>query len=87
MTGVEHLGQYVFEMSQAKVEAVRKGEGVILMDTDAPGLSGEMSGDEDDDNAVQNVEEVGYDAAFEAEDEIQPLDAEATEKALDEYPQ
>lgn len=26
MTGVEHLGQYVFEMARAKVEALKKGE-------------------------------------------------------------
>lgn len=26
MTGVEHLGQYVFEMARAKVEALKRGE-------------------------------------------------------------
>ena len=29
MTGVEHLGQYVFEMTQAKVEMLRKGDGSL----------------------------------------------------------
>lgn len=29
MTGVEHLGQYVYEMTQAKVEAIKKGEGMM----------------------------------------------------------
>ena len=29
MTGVEHLGQYVYEMTQAKVEAIKKGEGML----------------------------------------------------------
>lgn len=29
MEGVEHLGQYVFEMTKAKVEAIKKGEGVL----------------------------------------------------------
>jgi intron-binding protein aquarius len=87
MTGVEHLGQYVFEMSQAKVEAVRKGEGVMLVDTDAVGLSVEMSGDEDDDDAARSPEEVVDEEAFEAEEEIQPPDKGDAEKALDEYPQ
>ena len=29
MEGVEHLGQYVFEMTQAKVEMLRRGENVL----------------------------------------------------------
>jgi intron-binding protein aquarius len=29
MEGVEHLGQYVFEMTKAKVEAIKKGEGQL----------------------------------------------------------
>ena len=29
MEGVEHLGQYVFEMTQAKVEMLRKGESAL----------------------------------------------------------
>jgi intron-binding protein aquarius len=29
MEGVEHLGQYVFEMTKAKVEAIKRGEGVL----------------------------------------------------------
>ncbi|MCJ1466739.1 hypothetical protein MMC07_005359 [Pseudocyphellaria aurata] len=29
MVGVEHLGQYVFEMTQAKTEALKKGESVV----------------------------------------------------------
>ena len=30
MEGVEHLGQYVFEMTQAKVEMLKKGRNVLL---------------------------------------------------------
>jgi intron-binding protein aquarius len=30
MEGVEHLGQYVFEMTQAKVEMLKRGEGHLL---------------------------------------------------------
>lgn len=29
MEGVEHLGQYVFEMTQAKVEMLKRGEQVL----------------------------------------------------------
>lgn len=29
MEGVEHLGQYVFEMTQAKVEMLKRGEKVL----------------------------------------------------------
>ncbi len=29
MEGVEHLGQYVFEMTQAKVEMLKGGENVL----------------------------------------------------------
>ncbi len=29
MTGVEHLGQYVFEMTQAKVRMLKEGMGVL----------------------------------------------------------
>ena len=30
MEGVEHLGQYVFEMTQAKMEMLKRGENVLL---------------------------------------------------------
>ena len=29
MDGVEHLGQYVFEMTQAKLEMLKRGENVL----------------------------------------------------------
>ena len=83
---MEHLGQYVFEMSQAKVEAVKKGEGVVLVETDTAGISADISDDEDD-NAGQIVEEPVYDGPLTPEDEIQALDKEAAEKSLDAYPQ
>ncbi len=85
MTGVEHLGQYVFEMSQAKVEAVKRGEGVELVGTDTGGLSGAMSGDEDE--AIQDVEEMIDEEGFEAEEDGMPLDNGETDKILEEYPQ
>ncbi len=29
MEGVEHLGKYVYEMTQAKIRAIREGGGVL----------------------------------------------------------
>ena len=44
MTGVEHLGQYVFEMTHAKVEAFKRGEIVVRVEE----TGGEMGGIEDE---------------------------------------
>jgi intron-binding protein aquarius len=44
MEGVEHLGQYVFEMTQAKVKAM--GDGDITMDTTPEGEEGLLDEDE-----------------------------------------
>ncbi|KAF2772813.1 P-loop containing nucleoside triphosphate hydrolase protein [Teratosphaeria nubilosa] len=53
MEGVEHLGQYVYEMTQAKVKALKEGGGVL-----PPAASGgrvEEDGEgEGDDEAVEN---------------------------------
>lgn len=54
MEGVEHLGQYVFEMTQAKVKAMGDGEMVVddAGPVDEDGLLDEdedMLGDEDED--------------------------------------
>ncbi|KAJ5128522.1 CWF11 family [Penicillium atrosanguineum] len=57
MEGVEHLGQYVFEMTQAKVKALGDGE-MVVDDTgpvDEDGLLDEdeaMLGDEDEDEDI-----------------------------------
>lgn len=64
MTGVEHLGQYVFDMTQAKLEAVKAGENVVLVGIDAAGLSGS-----DEDEAIQDEEEVVDDEGFEVEED------------------
>lgn len=58
MEGVEHLGQYVFEMTQAKVKAM--GDGAMVLDESAPGDEGDnvdedevMAGaDEDEDGDI-----------------------------------
>ena len=81
MTGVEHLGQYVFEMSQAKLEAVRKGERMILAETNA---TADLISDEEE--AVQDAEEIIDDDGFEVEEEGNPEESARTDKEAD-YPQ
>ena len=64
MTGVEHLGQYVYDMTQAKLESIRAGENVVLVGTDVAGGtdtaglsgSGDMASDADVDEAIPDVE-------------------------------
>lgn len=48
MAGLEHLGQYVYEMTQAKIKALQGGQEVfppVVEDVD-------MDGDEADENGV-----------------------------------
>lgn len=56
MEGVEHLGQYVFEMTKAKVEALKNGGGVL------PPVAQTGVDSEDEDEGVVKDE-------FEAEDD------------------
>ncbi|TKX26436.1 pre-mRNA-splicing factor-like protein 1 [Elsinoe australis] len=53
MEGVEHLGQYVFEMTRAKVEDLKRGEG-RLEEVEEVRVGG--SDDEDDEEEVEEVE-------------------------------
>lgn len=46
MEGVEHLGQYVFEMTQAKVKAMGDGE-MVVDDATPDGEDGLLDEDED----------------------------------------
>lgn len=48
MEGVEHLGQYVFEMTKAKVEALKRGGGVLP--------SAAVIKDEDEDEDEEGLE-------------------------------
>ncbi|KAJ5895369.1 hypothetical protein N7495_007060 [Penicillium taxi] len=52
MEGLEHLGQYVFEMTEAKVKSM--GDGAMVLDNAAP--NGEDSGI-DDDEVMEGAEE------------------------------
>lgn len=75
MVGVEHLGQYVFEMTQAKVEALKKGEATVTADgtlaLEEPSQEMDWAEDEEDEQM----------AAAEAEDdeEAEGADAENAE--------
>lgn len=64
MVGVEHLGRYVFEMTQAKVAALRRGETVLAPAEDDLMIRVEEDGEEGDlvlkeDEEVEEDEEEG----------------------------
>lgn len=61
MEGVEHLGQYVFEMTKAKVEALKAGGGVL------PPVA--QTGDDSDDDG--GVLEEGFEAEVDYEDAVE----------------
>ncbi|KAK5715134.1 hypothetical protein LTR15_010550 [Elasticomyces elasticus] len=52
MEGVEHLGQYVYEMTQAKVKALKEGDGVLPPPAIAGRVEDEDEGEEDEEEAV-----------------------------------
>jgi intron-binding protein aquarius len=62
MAGVEHLGQYVFEMTQAKVKQLKAGELKLLV------VEEEMMVDDEDDG-VDIMEEVEPDELEDIEEE------------------
>ena len=47
MEGVEHLGQYVYEMTKAKVEDMKKGQAVLMEEDDMVINSSEEEDEED----------------------------------------
>lgn len=57
MEGVEHLGQYVFEMTQAKVKAM--GDGEMVIDDDAAPNGEDGFPDEDEDMMGADEDEDG----------------------------
>ena len=67
MEGVEHLGQYVYEMTQAKVKALKEGDGAL-----PPAAPTAVRDEEDDeveegDGAVDDVDEAdeeGFEAGL-----------------------
>lgn len=79
MVGVEHLGRYVFEMTQAKVAALRRGETVLasvennlMTAVEEDGEEGEVvlkddqEVEDDEDEVEEEEEEAGVDVAEDA---------------------
>lgn len=55
MAGLEHLGQYVYEMTQAKIKALRGGQEALQLVVEEV----DMDGDEADENgALEQPEEL-----------------------------
>ncbi|KAK5723097.1 hypothetical protein LTR17_013967 [Elasticomyces elasticus] len=52
MEGVEHLGQYVYEMTQAKIKALKEGGGVLPPPAIAGRVEDEEEGEADEEEAV-----------------------------------
>lgn len=70
MVGVEHLGQYVFEMTQAKVAALRRGETVLaplennlMIRVEEDGEEGDVVLKEDEEVEEDEEEEEGEEEA------------------------
>lgn len=81
MTGVEHLGQYVYDMTQAKLEAVRAGENVVLIRgtdairtdvvvTDAADIASDAEADEAIPDVEPGAEEEDEEDEEDSEDEV-----------------
>lgn len=70
MDGVEHLGQYVFEMTQAKVKSLKEGREKLP----DPDLTMGQDGEDEDDEQMEveelDVEEGADDVAGDGEEEI-----------------
>lgn len=58
MTGVEHLGQYVFEMTQAKVKMLKEGTGVLPPQEEKGVVDVDVDVDEEDDEGAGEAEVV-----------------------------
>jgi intron-binding protein aquarius len=72
MQDVEHLGKYVYEMTKAKVEAMRANGGVIPTREITMGEANGVKDDEEEDDREENVlipEEVADNGMEEDEDE------------------
>lgn len=86
MVGVEHLGQYVFEMTQAIVEAVKKGETAVTgggaLALDEPDQEMSLVEYDDDEKAAAEEEE---DEAVNEENMVEGSDN--VDMAIDEGPE
>lgn len=75
MVGVEHLGRYVFEMTQAKVAALRRGEAALAPEEN--NLMTRVEEDEEEGDVILDEDEdVEEDEEEEEEDEDEARVAE-----------
>lgn len=65
MEGVEHLGQYVFEMSQAKVAGLKQNGGALPLEDDS---THNVDRDDEDEDDIVEEETAEIDAIIDAED-------------------
>ena len=52
MAGLEHLGQYVYEMTQAKIKSLQGGQEALAPVVEDVIMDGDMDGDGADENEV-----------------------------------
>jgi len=75
MEGVEHLGQYVFEMTKAKVEALKAGGGRLPVE--AVGGKDEDGGEDEEGDAGGDDDADGADGGYveaDAKDEVEDME-------------
>ena len=65
MEGVEHLGQYVFEMTQAKIAGLKQNGGNLPPEDNPKRV---VDGDDEDEDDVAEEDEAEIDAADDPED-------------------
>lgn len=82
MVGVEHLGRYVFEMTQAKVAALRRGETVLAPMENSLITRVEEDGEEGD-VVLKEDEELEEDEGEEEEEEEQEARVDMAEDATE----
>lgn len=74
MEGVEHLGQYVYEMTQAKVEALKAADGVLPVADDHGAMEQEFREDEEmkqmDGGEAEDSEEEGEEETMALQDTV-----------------
>lgn len=80
MTGVEHLGQYVFEMTQAKIKALNSGAPPEPIEDAQDGII-----EEDEDDGIEEDDVVaGLDEGDAEFGDDQPMDEEGADGDIGE---
>ena len=59
MAGVEHLGQYVFEMTQARIRQLKEGvPGLLPPQEEVEGPEADTDGEGDDDEVEEGLDDI-----------------------------